>query len=152
MLRVVALLRSSAAYEVQKAANKAAAEEATRRRKGGHATLNALLEVHPISRTPFDRRLSKKSRDIREQDSLTWVNAVHGLILSESPNDTARKIVGELLTKRLVKHGYPLGCAEGVVRYIMQAGDDVTPAEWVSRLSGDDRPSTPSRRRGLAAR
>ncbi|MFF7292029.1 hypothetical protein ACFY9N_05780 [Microbacterium sp. NPDC008134] len=148
----VAKARAMVAYEVQKAANKAAAEEATRRRKGGHATLNALLELHPIPRTPFDRRLSKKSGDVREQDSLAWVNAVHGLIISETPNDKARKIVGELLTKRLVKHGYPLGFAEGVVSYIMQAGDDVTLEEWISRLSGDDRPSTPSRRRGLAAR
>lgn len=144
----VAKEQAMALYRERAAENKAAAEAATQRKEIGYATLDALLEAHPIPKTPFSSRLSQANKEGREQDSLAWVSAVHRLILSEAPNETARKVVGELLTKRLVKDGYPSGFAEGIVSYVMHAENDVTLEEWMSQASADDGPSTPSRRRG----
>lgn len=144
----VAKERAMAAYAEQAAVNKATAEAATELKKEGYATLDALLEAHPVPKTPFSSGLSQANKKRREQDSLAWVSAVHRLILSEAPNETARKIVGGLLIKRLVKKRYPSGFAEGIVSYVMHAENDVTLEEWMSQASADDGPSIPSRRRG----
>ncbi|MGH8953688.1 MAG: hypothetical protein ACRDVF_01610 [Microbacterium sp.] len=144
----VAKERAMAAYEKRKAERAAEAKAATKRKRDGHAALGALLEVHPVPKSPFDKNVSRKTRDGRQTASLAWADAVHRLILSESPNETAREIVGELLIKRLVKGGYPQAFAEGVVNYIMQAGDDVTLEEWMYRLYDGDRLFTRSLRRG----
>lgn len=124
--------RAMAAYLVSAGVHKEEAQAASQRKKAGYMTLDALLEVHPVPKSPFDRRLSAKIKAKREQAVRAWVADVHGVVTSESWSGQARELVGHLLTKRLVKAGYPQAFAEALVGYVMHAPNDATLDDWMA--------------------